>query len=91
MLRDGTFPASAHQRQSVDEVMSRGLPIVECLHKDKAFPMSECEHPARFVGSISNWLLDEDMLSSCKRFHSPLVMEAIWQLVSSINVLSATG
>ena len=35
--------------------------------------------------------LGEDMLSSCKCFHSPLVMEASWQLVPSINVLSVAG
>ena len=37
----------------MDEAMSRGLPVVECLHKDEAFFLSECEHPACFVGGIS--------------------------------------
>ena len=65
-----------------NEVTPLDLPIVECFQKDKAFFISECEHPARFVGSISTWLLDEDVLSSCKCFHRPFVMEANWQLCS---------
>ena len=61
--------------------MPHNLPIVECFQKDEAFFISECEHPTRFVGSISAWLLKENMLSSRESFHRPLVMEAIWQLV----------
>jgi hypothetical protein len=63
-----------------NELIPRGLPIVECLQKYEAFFLSECEHPARFFGSISTWLLEKDMLSSCESFHSPFEMETIWQL-----------
>jgi hypothetical protein len=55
---------------------------VQCLQKNEAFFLSESEHLARFFRSISTRLFKEDMLSGCKCFHSPFVMEAIWQLLS---------
>ena len=63
-----------------NEEIPRCLPIVECLHKDEAFFLSECEHLACFFGSISTWFFEEDVFSSRKRFHSPFVMQSIWQL-----------
>src|SRR6266404_2668800 len=69
---------SGHECMSTNPVYDS--PVVESLKKDEALFLSECEHLARFFGSISTWLFKQDMLSSCERLHSPLIVEAIWQL-----------